>query len=310
LNFIVLTCLSMYVIQALRRTFSTRFLREKKNQIGCKRVFSMEPTARQNQEAAETLGQFLRRERNLKGISLREISDSTKIAVRFLEAMEEDKYEVLPPRAFVIGFIRAYTQCLRLDSQKALALYEKTVSPSRPAREVAEKRDVGEEDQRLKRALLIVFVGMVSASLFYVVFLKDWSPKVRKPKAVTSSLKPAHEESGAPALARTFEPRAQGGAEELAASKTRDGRPLVLEVVALEETWVRVERDEAQADALLLQKGQRRRWEARDHFVLTIGNVPGTRLYLNGQPVELPATRSRTLHNLVLPLPRPRTALK
>ena len=56
-------------------------------------------------EAVPSLGQRLRREREQRGISLDEISLSTKIGTRFLLALEEDKFDKLPGCVFNKGFI-------------------------------------------------------------------------------------------------------------------------------------------------------------------------------------------------------------
>ena len=77
----------------------------------------------------------------------------------------------------------------------------------------------------------------------------------------------------------------------------------------MEEVWLRVERDDGQASAMLLHQGERRQWQARERFVLTIGNVAGTRLFLDGRPVDLPSSRSNTLHNFVLSRRRASVAL-
>ena len=58
-----------------------------------------------------SFGENLRRERDLRGVSLREIADATKISSRFLQALEEDRLDVLPgglfPRAFATPPMRA-----------------------------------------------------------------------------------------------------------------------------------------------------------------------------------------------------------
>jgi hypothetical protein len=77
----------------------------------------------------------------------------------------------------------------------------------------------------------------------------------------------------------------------------------------MEETWLRVERDDGQSNAMVLRQGERRQWQALERFVLTIGNVTGTRLFLDGRPVDLPSPRSNTLHNFVLSRRRASVAL-
>ena len=58
-------------------------------------------------------GEKLRRERELRGVSLREIADGTKISVRFLQALEEDRVDVLPGGLFPRAFVKQYARLPR-----------------------------------------------------------------------------------------------------------------------------------------------------------------------------------------------------
>ncbi len=75
---------------------------------------------------------------------------------------------------------------------------------------------------------------------------------------------------------------------------------LILQVMALEDTWLRVEIDGEQRHTLLLISGKSIQWEADEHFMLTVGNAHGTRLLLNGRDVPLPPTRSNVVREFVL----------
>jgi len=77
------------------------------------------------QVSSDSLGNYLRDEREQRGVSLQEISAMTKIQMRFLHALEEDAYERLPAPPFVVGFLRAYAQCLCLDADEIVAVYQK-----------------------------------------------------------------------------------------------------------------------------------------------------------------------------------------
>ncbi len=266
-----------------------------------------ESEPREHLEPEETLGRFLKRERDLRGVSLREIAETTKINVRVLEALEADDYGSLPPRAFIIGFLRAYAQCLKIDPQDVIALYHRVVSEVTEVPVESEPEEDLEDDHALKRIVLLVVVGLFAASLFYVVFLRDWSPKAPKTKGTTSASGGTRSRSAEPGL----QPAPAGVIARKAARPDSRyiGRPLVLEVAAMEEAWLRVERDDGQASAMLLHQGERRQWQARERFVLTIGNVAGTRLFLDGRPVDLPSSRSNTLHNFVLSRRRASVAL-
>jgi len=66
-------------------------------------------------------GERLQREREMRGITLEEISESTKITSRCLRALEEEEFDKLPGGVFNKGFVRAYAAYLGLDEDKAVA---------------------------------------------------------------------------------------------------------------------------------------------------------------------------------------------
>src|SRR5437773_4985050 len=70
-----------------------------------------------------TFGDELRREREIRGISLKEISDSTKISKRFLEAIERNDHKTLPAPVFTRGFVREYARYLGLSAEEIVNRY-------------------------------------------------------------------------------------------------------------------------------------------------------------------------------------------
>jgi cytoskeleton protein RodZ len=77
---------------------------------------------------AETLGEKLRLAREARGITLSEVAAQTRIAARYLEAIEEDNYKPLPGGVFNKGFIKAYAKYVGVDEQEALNDYARIVS--------------------------------------------------------------------------------------------------------------------------------------------------------------------------------------
>jgi cytoskeletal protein RodZ len=73
------------------------------------------------------LGEELKRERELREISLREISEATKISIRILEAIENDNYKILPGGIFNRNFLRAYAQFVGLDAETIVNKYQMQV---------------------------------------------------------------------------------------------------------------------------------------------------------------------------------------
>jgi cytoskeletal protein RodZ len=73
------------------------------------------------------LGEELKRERELRDISLREISEATKISIRILEAIEHNNYKILPGGVFNRNFLRAYAQFVGLDPESVVNKYQQQV---------------------------------------------------------------------------------------------------------------------------------------------------------------------------------------
>ena len=91
----------------------------------------------------ESFGQKLRRERESREKPLEEIAGTTKIRLRFLEALETDEFDELPGPAFGKFFIRAYAEVLDLDPEPLIAEYEQ--EQQRRARE--DSPEIAEEPE-------------------------------------------------------------------------------------------------------------------------------------------------------------------
>jgi cytoskeletal protein RodZ len=70
-----------------------------------------------------SFGDNLKREREMRGVSLDEISAATRIATRFLQAIESEQWDQLPGGVFNRGFVRAVAHYLGLDEENIVAEY-------------------------------------------------------------------------------------------------------------------------------------------------------------------------------------------
>jgi cytoskeletal protein RodZ len=84
---------------------------------------------------ASSIGEQLRLAREERGVSLREISDQTRISVRYLEAIETNDYKRLPGGIFNRSFLKAYARYVGFDEKEAVEAY------TRHMREVGEVSD-------------------------------------------------------------------------------------------------------------------------------------------------------------------------
>ena len=104
-----------------------------------------------------SFGEKLKLEREKRKITLEEISASTKIGTRMLQALEGDKFGQLPGGIFNKGFVRAYARVVGLDEDQAVADYllaSGEASPAGPetvAQENARESTARETEQRINR---------------------------------------------------------------------------------------------------------------------------------------------------------------
>lgn len=71
-----------------------------------------------------SLGQSLKEEREARNISLEEIASTTKIVSRYLEALENDRFDLMPGGFFIKGIIRTYAKAIGLNPDEILARYK------------------------------------------------------------------------------------------------------------------------------------------------------------------------------------------
>jgi len=79
-----------------------------------------------------SFGERLRREREMRGVSLDDIAEATKIGTRLLRALEDEQFELLPGGIFNKGFVRAYAKYLGLNEEEAVADYLAAAGESSP----------------------------------------------------------------------------------------------------------------------------------------------------------------------------------
>ncbi len=96
----------------------------------------MHKSLEQSAVEVATFGQRLRRERELRAISLDEISATTKIGTRLLRALEEEQFDLLPGGIFNKGYVRAYARYVGIDEEKAIADYLQAAHDAAPGHTV------------------------------------------------------------------------------------------------------------------------------------------------------------------------------
>jgi cytoskeletal protein RodZ len=75
------------------------------------------------------IGNSLREARIRKGLTIKDVESATKIRAKYLEALEEDDFEVLPGPTYVKAFLRTYAAYLKLDADALVGEYRGGYEP-------------------------------------------------------------------------------------------------------------------------------------------------------------------------------------
>jgi hypothetical protein len=259
----------------------------------------------QPRDAASELASFgeeLRREREIRGISLKEIADATKISKRFLDALERNDHKSLPAPVFTRGFVREYSRYVGLNSEDMVNRYnfaaahddriEKppTVAkyPETPVRDIspkpAPKRGIPPTFARVNRnAIATVLIIVALSAVAY------WAVQYKRQRDAAEAA------SGEPVtVSKVVAP------PPVAAPVVPDDSVLRLTVVATADSWVELEADGETAFKEVMVAGQSRSFEAKEQFrFLKIGNAGGLALEFNGTRVPVLGEDGQVLRDRV-----------
>lgn len=79
------------------------------------------------------LGNRLRETREARGLTVEDAERDTRISRRYLQALEDEKFETIPAPVYARGFLRSYSQYLGLNPQEMLDLFPREDGPDAPA---------------------------------------------------------------------------------------------------------------------------------------------------------------------------------
>ncbi|MFQ5428602.1 MAG: RodZ domain-containing protein [Thermodesulfobacteriota bacterium] len=265
----------------------------------------------------ESPGTCIKRERELRGFSIKDVHEATRIPEKNLLALEADDFESLPQRAFVKGYIRACCKYMGLDETDLVLRYELFIKDDTPEEEtpapVEDKgpviKAVSMSSKQMVAALVII--GIIIIVVFYLLSGSDQQGELEKglsdtPEPVSAS----RAENAAPAaLPETGKPVAAPEARKPAAEAVT-GEPAVeasppghvLKVIATDEVWMKFTIDNKEPFEVLFKEGEARQWLLKEGVNLVIGNAAGATLVFDGKPVKIDSEPGRVIR-LSLPLP-------
>ena len=253
-----------------------------------------------------SFGELLKRERELREVTLNEVTVATRIPPRFLEAFEREDWETLPGGVFNRGFVRAIARYLGLDEENLLSEYDLAYGEQRPATAgVAEDPIPTPPKWALAGfaiAILLLLVGAVWGSVYgWHRYVAHRAAKRAVLTASSSAASVPPSQVPSPGTVSAAGPNAASPAPQSLSANAADPPPnsspansasdphsanpqrLDLAVSTSGQTRVRVVADGRVVLDSRLPAGEKRRLFAKSQFVVSAAHPAVVLLELNGQ---------------------------
>ncbi len=217
-----------------------------------------------------TFGETLRREREMRGVSLEEIATATRISTRFLDALENERWDHLPGGVFNRGFVRAVARFLGLDEENLVAEYALATN-DKP--EVAVWAVNQKARRRVAPFLVLALLVTMAAGAFFAWM--EAGPMLG-PWLFAFWDRAAASQRTAGAAASELAP-VQSPVSPLMEE------PLILTLETIRSVKVTVVADGRTLFDERLRAGEKKRFEAREKFEVRADDAHAVFLELNGQ---------------------------
>jgi cytoskeletal protein RodZ len=237
--------------------------------------------------ASGTFGERLKREREMREVTLKEVTTATRIGPRFLEALENEEWDKLPGGIFNRGFVRSIARFLGLDEENLLAEYdmargEQSLPVPQPYENKIPRLPIWVPILTVL-ALLAVFGGLIAGGIYS---WRRYATHRAAKRTSSSSLAPTQTQTGTPGVIPT--PAANSSTDSPTSSTAI---PLDLAIFTSAATRVRILADGTLLLDAELPAGQTRHFSASQQFEVTAADSSAVLLELNGRampPVGTP----------------------
>ncbi len=246
----------------------------------------------------EHLFEEYRKIRIRKKITLEQIVKKTRISKEYLEKIERGDLEFLP-YPYVKGFIKVYAKYIGVNLQELEKKFDELGKVERKALEDDEIKKEAEKKKskdglvmkesmaRLKekrRIILFSILGICAAALFFIV----GSFVINSQKSEIKSLS-----------RETFD-EIKVGLSDTIREDTEQKGTFKVEVIAKEETWLRIKRDDGKDNEYILKPGERISLDASEKVIMRTGKSRGVDILLNGKSLGVLGPEKTLLWELVI----------
>ncbi len=251
------------------------------------------------------IGQYLRSKRDELSLSLKEISEKTRIRISYLQAIEEENFDKIPGRVFIKGYVRQYCRALSIPETEAINILTEDLEEY--FKPLEEEPAVVERKKSLSIRLLYpaaVILIVLSIGLYYkskeripIQLAQDRTEVTEQDKTSSNALSEQNTPIASESTSQDGNikiPSPLGTAEADYSGKH------ILEVETVKETWIFINIDNKLKYSMILKPGEVRSWSGRNTFFMRVGNAGGIRITYDGQALGSPGRMGEVV-SLTLP---------
>lgn len=246
---------------------------------------------------AASFGEQLRLAREARGISLREISEQTRISTRYLEAIESGDLKRLPGGIFNRSFIKAYAKYVGYDEREALEAYARTAreqgaSPDEvtttPYKSHVYTDGTGARSPLVTLMLTILILAILSLGVYAALhwYQRHEADKTNEPATPAAPAQPQ---------AATTTPNNPAAAPVAAG--------FVIQLKALDQAaWVKTRVDDEDSQETILQPGSVKEFKPTQSLSIKYAKIkaPSLELTINGRPAKVTASSTTNPVEMVI----------
>ena len=237
--------------------------------------------------ARGNFGERLKRERELREVSMDELTKATRISARFVQALENEDWEKLPGGVFGHGFVRTIARYLGLNEEALLSEYDLARADHLAAAPPKVEERIPSPPKWLPVAAVVILLLFVVGLLYAGRYGWHRFAAYRASKKSATASATMHEQA-------QFDPSSTGGQQSPAGDPAK--APLDLSVSTSAATRVRVLADDKLLLDAELPAGETRHFPANDHFEVSAGDSSAVLLELNHKampPLGAPGASGR-----------------
>lgn len=262
-----------------------------------------------NNFSLQQFAQFLKQKREEQEITLEQVSKKTKIDLKYLNALEEGNYSVMP-EVYIRAFLKGIAETIGLNPTQVLSKYEAAKKGDidfieNSFNEIENKQEktvdkklkfvstnILEEQNTSKNPRVYLKYIIVSIPILLVILISIYFIFFNYPDKII-----VKETSFEEVLSTESERYKLVNEDSTSFVFSKDSLQLVL--YAKDTVWIRALVDDIKQTEFTLRPSEEKTLHAKSNFKLLIGNLPGIGFLLNDKEITLDSSRA-VVRNIII----------